>query len=42
MKNPNHGLESTGAPPAAGTLETHPYRSMSKINEFVRVNVPGV
>jgi len=22
--NPNHGLESTSAPPAAGTLETHP------------------
>ena len=21
---PNHGLESTSAPPAAGTLETHP------------------
>ena len=24
MKRPNHGLESTGAPPAAGTPETHP------------------
>ena len=23
-KIPNHGLESTGAPPAAGTPETHP------------------
>jgi len=23
-KRPNHGLESTSAPPAAGTLETHP------------------
>jgi len=23
-KEPNHGLESTGAPPAAGTPETHP------------------
>ena len=23
-KSPNHGLESTGAPPAAGTPETHP------------------
>jgi len=23
-ENPNHGLESTSAPPAAGTLETHP------------------
>ena len=23
-RNPNHGLESTGAPPAAGTPETHP------------------
>ncbi len=22
--SPNHGLESTSAPPAAGTLETHP------------------
>ncbi len=22
--SPNHGLESTGAPPAAGTPETHP------------------
>ena len=24
IKRPNHGLESTGAPPAAGTPETHP------------------
>ena len=24
IKEPNHGLESTSAPPAAGTLETHP------------------
>ncbi|MGD9872722.1 MAG: hypothetical protein AB7T27_00495 [Kiritimatiellia bacterium] len=23
-RKPNHGLESTGAPPAAGTPETHP------------------
>ena len=23
-ERPNHGLESTGAPPAAGTPETHP------------------
>ena len=23
-KSPNHGLESTGAPPAAGSPETHP------------------
>lgn len=24
QRSPNHGLESTSAPPAAGTLETHP------------------